>query len=205
MCKVQKDASLSLASHYLSSCTATSISAMQPICEIWANGWYERHCTCLSTSASASPLLTCGSHQDFDCMEWVLTGGSQHRRLTENTDRIQNSPTITCISINWHGEEWRLRKEHSRTEGHTTHKCKHNWNNRGIGHTSCKNTPTHVHTHAYRSQNRTHSDALVPLSKVWLHIGTTDSLLRICPGAQTLVCSIDLSHVTQQNLFIIVL
>lgn len=43
-------------------------------CEIWTNGWCERHCTCLSASGSPSPLLTCVSHRDLNCVEWALIG-----------------------------------------------------------------------------------------------------------------------------------
>lgn len=71
-CKAQRDAWLSLASHYLSSSAVTSISAVQCMCEILANGRCERPCTC--PSASPSLLLTCGSHQVPDCAD---TGAKQ--------------------------------------------------------------------------------------------------------------------------------
>lgn len=58
---------------------------------------------------------------------------------------------------------------------------------------SYKNNGSHSCTQIIKSHTRT-AMPFVPLSKVWLHIVTTVSLLRICPGTQTLVCSIILVY-----------
>lgn len=166
MCKVQRDAWLLLASHYLSSSAATSISAMLCIREIWANGWYERHCTCLSTS----PLqpLTSSSHQDFDCVERVLTADWEQRQnvcstayfnpltwwrmLTEGRTRSHSWMSRCTEPLNAN------TKAFTRTQG-SLHKPHSMYKYSGM----CKSTPTHLQTWW-----NTQSDAPVRLSRVWL-------------------------------------
>lgn len=124
---------------------------------------------------------------------WLRRTGANRRR-TENTGHIE---TTACTSIHWHDGEWRPRKECDLVHGWT--RTEHIYANTNalstaLGHRSgsvcrnggmCKSTAVH----AGRLENHIHTEKFCsfPLSKVWLHIVTTVSLLRIRPDTQTVV------------------
>lgn len=126
---------------------------------------------------------------------WLRRTGANRRR-TENTDRIE---TTACTSIHWHDGEWRPRKECDLVHGWT--RTEHIYANTNalstaLGHFTqiwqllqkWRHVQKHSRSCRQIRKSHTHREILfVPLSKVWLHIVTTVSLLRIRPDTQTVV------------------
>lgn len=171
MCEVQGDAWLSPGSHYLSSSTPTSSSAMQHKCEIWANGWCERQCICLSASGSPSPSLTRGSPGLY--VDWLPTGEWQiqmeykQQHVLQSTDMMKNDDWEKSMISFMDG--W-LHSTNMHTRGH-----------RALHTNLTASARTEINTHPFMHTD-CHTTAFFSLSKVWLHIVTTVSLLRICLG-----------------------